>query len=41
MIKNYLKIALRNIIKHKGISLINIVGLAIMIFWFLQPVFRP
>ena len=29
MIKNYLKIALRNIIKHKGISLINIVGLAI------------
>jgi len=29
MIKNYLKIALRNIIKHKGISSINIVGLAI------------
>ncbi|NQT80062.1 MAG: ABC transporter permease [Candidatus Aminicenantes bacterium] len=29
MIKSYLKIALRNIIKHKGISFINIVGLAI------------
>ena len=29
MIKNYLKIALRNIIKHKGISSINVVGLAI------------
>jgi len=29
MIKNYLKIALRNIIKHKGTSLINIAGLAI------------
>ena len=29
MLKNYLKIALRNIIKHKGISFINIVGLAI------------
>lgn len=29
MIKNYIKIALRNIIKHKGISSINIVGLAI------------
>jgi len=29
MIKNYLKIALRNIMKHKGISFINIVGLAI------------
>ena len=29
MIKNYLKIALRNILKHKGISSINIIGLAI------------
>jgi len=29
MFKNYLKIALRNIIKHKGYSLINISGLAI------------
>jgi putative ABC transport system permease protein len=29
MVKNYLKIALRNIIKHKGFSVINIVGLAI------------
>ncbi len=29
MIKNYFKIALRNILKHKGISSINIVGLAI------------
>ncbi len=29
MLSNYLKIALRNIYKHKGYSLINIVGLAI------------
>ncbi len=29
MIKNYLKIAIRNITKHKGSSLINILGLAI------------
>jgi len=29
MIKNYCKIALRNILKHKGYSIINIVGLAI------------
>jgi putative ABC transport system permease protein len=29
MIKNYLKIALRNIRKHKGTSLVNIAGLAI------------
>jgi putative ABC transport system permease protein len=29
MFKNYLKIAFRNIIKHKGFSFINIVGLAI------------
>lgn len=29
MIKNYLKVAIRNIIKHKGFSTINIVGLAI------------
>ena len=29
MIKNYFKIALRNIIRHKGFSAINIIGLAI------------
>ena len=29
MLKNYLKIALRNLLKHKGYSLINILGLAI------------
>ncbi len=29
MIKNYLKVAARNILKHKGFSTINIVGLAI------------
>lgn len=29
MIKNYIKIALRNLTKHKGYSLINIAGLAI------------
>lgn len=29
MIKNYLKVAIRNIIKHKDFSTINIVGLAI------------
>ena len=29
MFKNYLKIALRNIIKHKGDAFINIAGLAI------------
>jgi len=29
MIKNYLKIALRNIKKYKGYSFINITGLAI------------
>ena len=29
MLKNYLKIALRNILKHKGYSFINIVGLAV------------
>jgi putative ABC transport system permease protein len=28
MIKNHLKVAFRNIIKHKGFSIINIVGLA-------------
>ncbi len=29
MIKNYLKVAVRNIARHKGYSLINIVGLAV------------
>src|SRR5574342_872980 len=29
MLKNYLKIAARNLLKHKGYSFINIVGLAI------------
>src|ERR1700712_842347 len=29
MFKNYLKIALRNILRHKAFSFINIVGLAI------------
>ena len=29
MLKNYIKTALRNLFKHKGYSLINIVGLAI------------
>ena len=29
MVKNYIKIAIRNIIKHKGFSAINIIGLAI------------
>ena len=31
MIKNYLKIALRNLLKHKVYSLINIIGLAVSI----------
>jgi len=29
LFKNYLKIALRNIKRHKGLSIINITGLAI------------
>ena len=29
MLKNYLKIALRNLVKHKGYSAINISGLAL------------
>ncbi|MEO8885394.1 MAG: ABC transporter permease, partial [Mucilaginibacter sp.] len=29
MIKNYIKIALRNLWRHKGFSLINIIGLAV------------
>ncbi|NUO80581.1 ABC transporter permease, partial [candidate division KSB1 bacterium] len=29
MLKNYLKIALRNLLRHKGYSFINVVGLAI------------
>ncbi len=29
MIKNYIKIALRNLLKQKGYSLINVAGLAI------------
>lgn len=29
MLKNYLKIALRNLWRHKGFSLINIIGLVV------------
>jgi putative ABC transport system permease protein len=29
MLKNYLQIALRNILKHKSFSLVNIAGLAV------------
>src|SRR5262245_25331867 len=29
MLKNHLKIALRNLLKHKGYSLINVAGLAV------------
>jgi putative ABC transport system permease protein len=29
MFKNYLKIALRNIKRHKGLSFINVMGLAV------------
>ena len=29
MFKNYLKIAFRNLVKHKGISFINVFGLAV------------
>lgn len=45
MIKNYLKIALRNILKHKGYSAINILGLAgstavaILILFYVYQVF--
>ena len=45
MLKNYLKIALRNILKHKGYSIINITGLAgstavaILIFFYVYQVF--
>ena len=29
MIKNYLKVAIRNLLKHKGYAFINILGLAV------------
>ncbi|MFC2165033.1 ABC transporter permease [Acidobacteriota bacterium] len=29
MIKNYLKVAVRNLLKHKGYTFINILGLAV------------
>src|SRR5689334_10971404 len=35
MFKNYLKVAIRNLWKHKGFSLINMVGLAIGLSCFL------
>ena len=39
MIRNYLKIALRNLRKHKGYSFINIAGLAIGMFSFMLIMF--
>ena len=30
MLKNYIKIAIRTIVRHKGYSFINVVGLAIV-----------
>ena len=36
MIKNYFKIAIRNIIKNKTYSLLNIVGLAIGVMAFIM-----
>ena len=38
MLKNYLKIALRNIVKNKGISIINLVGLSVSIAFCLSLV---
>jgi len=35
MLKNYLKLAIRNIIKHKGYSLINILGLSVSMVCFM------
>ncbi len=29
MLRNYLKIALRNVLRHKGYSLVNVAGLAV------------